>query len=90
MIEGFLAHGTRTTTTVPALPGHAQPVQVITETWCAKELGAVLHNSHSDPRVGDVVTRLQGVQQMHPPGHLFQVPHDYRVLDSARPAVPHL
>ncbi|MGA2186210.1 MAG: hypothetical protein ABSH47_24610 [Bryobacteraceae bacterium] len=91
MIEGFLAKGTRTITTVPAgSAGNAQPVRMVTESWCAKELGAVVESSHSDPRVGEIVTRLKGIQQTHPPGNLFQVPHDFRILDSARSAVPHL
>ena len=91
MIEGFLAKGTRSTTTVPAgFAGNAQPVQMVTESWCAKELGAVVASSHSDPRVGEIVTRLKGIQQTQPPAHHFQVPHDFRILDSARPAVPHL
>ena len=91
MIEGFLAKGTRSTTTIPAgSAGNAQPVQMITESWCAKELGAVVESSHSDPRVGEIVTRLKGIQQAQPPAHHFQVPHDFRILDSARPAVPHL
>ena len=91
MIEGFLAKGTRSTTTVPAgFAGNVQPVQMVTESWCAKELGAVVQSSHSDPRVGEIVTRLKGIQQTHPPDNLFQVPQDYRIVDSARSAVPHL
>ena len=79
MIEGFLARGTRSITPLPA-------GQMIIESWCAKALGAVIESSHSDPRSGDIVTRLKGVQQTHPPGHLFQVPPNYRVVDSPRHA----
>ncbi|MGA3023440.1 MAG: hypothetical protein ABSF98_01585 [Bryobacteraceae bacterium] len=81
MIEGFLAKGTRSITTIPA-------GQVIMESWCAQALGAVIESSHSDPRIGQIATRLKGIQQAHPPGHLFQVPQNYRVVDSARSAAP--
>ena len=87
MIEGYLARGTRSVTTVPGV-GNAQPIQLVTESWCAKELGAVVQSSHSDPRVGEIVTRLKGIQQTHPPANLFQVPPGYQVIDSARPSVP--
>jgi hypothetical protein len=89
MIQGFLAKGTRTTTTVPAgVAGNTQPVRIVTESWCAKELGTIVQTSHSDPRVGQITTRLQGIQQTHPPASLFQVPPDYQVVDSARSALP--
>ena len=50
----------------------------------------VTERSDGIPRVGEIVTRLKGIQQAQPPAHHFQVPHDFRILDSARPAVPHL
>lgn len=91
MIQGFLSKGTRSVTTVPAgFAGNAQPIQMVTESWCAKELGTVVQSSFSDPRVGNVTTRLQGIQQTHPPGNLFQIPPGYQVVDSARPAAPKL
>ena len=88
MIEGFLAKGTRYTTMVPpSITGAAQPLQMVAESWCAKDLGAVLHNSYSDPRVGEITTRLTSIQQAHPPSNLFQVPGNYRIVDSV-PSVP--
>jgi len=93
MIEGFLAKGTRYTTMVPpGITGATQPIQMVTESWCAKDLGAVLHNSYSDPRVGEITTRLTGIQQAHPPSNLFQVPSNYRIVDAASkvPSAPHM
>ncbi len=89
MIEGFLAKGMRSITTVPAgFAGNKQPVQMVTESWCAKGLGAIVQNSHSDPSIGEVTTRLQGIQQTQPPSHLFQVPPGYQVIDAAKPSAP--
>ncbi len=89
MIQGFLSRGTRSTMTMPAgFAGNVQPVQMIAESWCAKQLGAIVESSHSNPNVGDVVTRLQGIQQTHPPSNLFQIPPGYQVIDSARSAAP--
>jgi hypothetical protein len=93
MIEGFLAKGTRYTTMVPpSITGATQAVQMVTESWCAKDLGAVLHNSYSDPRIGEITTRLTGIQQAHPPSNLFQVPSNYRIVDSvpSAPAAPQI
>jgi hypothetical protein len=93
MIEGFLAKGTRYTTMVPpSITGATQAVQMVTESWCAKDLGAVLHNSHSDPRIGQITTRLTTIQQAHPPSNLFQVPSNYRIVDSvpSAPAAPQI
>jgi hypothetical protein len=89
MIQGFLSKGTRSTMTMPAgFAGNTQPIQMIAESWCAKQLGAIVESSHSNPNVGDVVTRLQGIQQTHPPSNLFQIPPGYQVIDSARSAAP--
>jgi len=93
MIEGFLAKGTRYTTMVPpSITGATQPVQMVAESWCAKELGAVLHNSYSDSRVGEITTRLTSIQQAHPPADLFQVPGHYRIVDAATaaPSMPNV
>jgi hypothetical protein len=89
MIQGFLSNGTRSTMTMPAgFAGNAQPIQMIAESWCAKQLGAIVESSHSNPNVGNVVTRLQGIQQAHPPSSLFQIPPSYQVINSARSAAP--
>ncbi|HTP87660.1 MAG TPA: hypothetical protein VMJ34_11945, partial [Bryobacteraceae bacterium] len=72
MIEGYLSKGTRVTTNIPAgMSGNPQAIKTVSETWCAKGLNAVVQNSHSDPRVGDTLTRLKGIQEVHPPDHLF-------------------
>ena len=93
MIEGFLAKGTRYTTMVPpSITGATQPLQMAAESWCAKELGTVLQNSYSDPRVGEITTRLSNIQQAHPPSSLFQVPPNYRIVDAAQatPSTPNI
>lgn len=90
MIEGYLAQGRRSTTIIPPVAGNPQQIRTMTETWCAKKLGAIVESGHSDPRVGETFTRLKGIQEVHPPGHLFQVPPDYHVIDAAQPKTPSL
>jgi hypothetical protein len=91
MIQGFLAKGTRSITTMPAgFAGNTQPTQMVTESWCARELGAVIESSHSAPGLGQVATRLLGIQQTHPPSNLFQIPEGYRVVISGSSTGPGL
>jgi hypothetical protein len=89
MIQGFLSKGTRSITTVPAgFAGNSQPVQMVSENWCAKALGTVVQSSFSNPQIGTVTTKLQGIQQTHPPSNLFQIPPGYQVVNAPQPSVP--
>jgi hypothetical protein len=79
-IEGVVAEGTRTTTTIPAGQlGNEQPIQVVTERWYSAELQAIVLNKHSDPRTGDTITRLANISRAEPAHTLFEVPSDYKV-----------
>lgn len=84
-VEGVQADGTRTTMTIPAGQiGNEQPIQIVTETWYSQELKTVVLSKRSDPRMGDMVTRMSNVSRAEPPSTLFQVPVDYKVSESAR------
>ena len=54
VVEGVLATGTRTTTTLPAgTIGNEQPIVVLSEQWFSEELKVLVMTKHSDPRSGD-------------------------------------
>lgn len=80
-IEGILATGKRTTTTIPAGEvGNKLPIRVLSESWYSPDLHTMLLVKHSDPRTGDSVYRLTNISRADPPASLFQVPTDYRVV----------
>lgn len=80
MIEGVEAEGTRTIMTIPAgQVGNDLPIQVISESWFSAELQAVVMSKHSDPRIGETVYRLTGINRSEQPRSLFEVPADYKV-----------
>jgi hypothetical protein len=84
-IEGVQATGTRTTLTIPAGQiGNEEALQVVTETWYSTDLQTVVMRKRSDPRSGEVTTRLANVNRSEPPSTLFEVPADFTVS-----TVPH-
>jgi len=89
-IEGVPTEGTRTTLTIAAGEiGNDQPIQVVTESWYSVDLKAIVLLKRSDPRSGEVVTRMVNLSRSEPPAGLFQVPADYKVSEAQpRPARP--
>jgi hypothetical protein len=83
VVEGVLATGTRTTTTLPAgTIGNEQPIVVLSEQWFSEELKVLVMTKHSDPRTGITTYRLTNVVQAEPARSLFEVPADYTLKDS--------
>jgi len=84
-IEGIVADGTRTTITIAAGEvGNDRAIDVVDERWVSSELQTVVMSKHSDPRMGETTYRLTNVSRSEPPATLFQVPADYKVLDSPK------
>ncbi len=82
-IEGVMARGTRNVMTIPAGDvGNEKPIEVITETWFSDEIKAVVLSRHSDPRSGEMTTRLQNVRLGDPPRSQFEPPADYKVEEA--------
>ena len=80
MVEGVMAVGTRTTTTIAAgAIGNEQPLTIISEQWFSPELEVLVLTRHSDPRVGETTYRLTSLVRSEPDRALFQVPPDYTV-----------
>jgi hypothetical protein len=86
-IEGLAVDGTKTTQTIPAGQiGNEQPIQIVTESWYSPELQTLVLSKRTDPRTGDIVTRLSNVSRSEPPRALFEVPVDFKVTETtARP-----
>ena len=83
-IEGVMADGTRTTSTIPAgAIGNLMPIEVVSERWYSRELQMAVSISRRDPRSGDSVYRLRNIVKAEPPQDLFTVPADYQVRGGA-------
>jgi hypothetical protein len=81
-IEGVMAEGSRTTSTIPAgAVGNLQPIEIVSDRWFSPELQMPVLISRRDPRVGDTVYRLINVVRAEPPAHLFTVPLDYEIRE---------
>ena len=83
IVEGVMARGTRSTTTIEAgAIGNTRPIQIVSEQWYSEDLKVLVMTKHSDPRTGETTYRLTNVQLAEPPASLFQVPADYTFRDS--------
>jgi len=84
-IEGVIAEGKRTTTTIPAgAMGNQRPISTVTEEWFSSELQAVVLSTTKDPRMGETTYRLTNIQRAEPPALLFTLPADYTIKDFDR------
>ena len=82
-IEGVQADGTRTTMTIAAGQlGNEQPIQIVTERWYSADLQTVVLSRHTDPRMGETVTRVTNISRSEPPSSLFEPPADYKVAEA--------
>lgn len=79
-IEGVECTGTQQTTTIPAGEvGNERPISIVTETWYAPAIAAVVQSSTNDPRFGQTTYQLRNVQLSEQQRQLFEPPADYRV-----------
>jgi hypothetical protein len=83
VIEGLVATGTRTTTTIAAgTIGNEQPILIVSEQWFSPELKVLVMTKHVDPRTGETTYRLSNIVQTEPGRSLFEVPADYTLKES--------
>ncbi len=83
IVEGVMAAGTRSTTTIEAgAIGNVQPIHVVSEQWFSEDLKVLVMTRHSDPRSGDTTYRLTNIVLAEPQRALFEVPADYTVNDA--------
>lgn len=82
-IEGVLAEGTRSTTTIPAGQiGNERPIEIVSERWFSPDLKVLVMSRQSDPRFGETTYRLSNIVIGHPEPSLFEVPPDFHVVES--------
>jgi hypothetical protein len=85
-MEGVSVEGKRITRTIPAGQiGNVQPIVNVSEVWFSPDLQVVVMSKHSDPRFGDTVYQLSGIQRSEPDPSLFQVPAGYTVQNNPAP-----
>jgi hypothetical protein len=83
VIEGVLADGKRTTTTIAAgAEGNERDLIITAEEWTSPELHVLVLTEHKDPRNGDSSYRLTSINRNEPQASLFEVPADYRVRET--------
>ena len=79
-IEGVMAEGTRTTSTIAAgVIGNVLPIDVVTERWYSRDLQMAVLITRRDPRTGESVYRLRNIVRTEPSPDLFTIPSDYQV-----------
>jgi hypothetical protein len=72
--------GTRQTITIPAgAIGNEKPISIVTETWYAPSIAAVVESTSDDPRYGKTTYQLTNVQLTEPARSLFEPPADFKV-----------
>jgi hypothetical protein len=81
-MEGVTADGTRTTFTIPAGQiGNELPISIVSERWMSPELKVLVMSRQLDPRFGETTYRLTNISRAEPAPELFEIPHDFTVVD---------
>lgn len=81
-MEGLAVVGVRTTRTIPAdSEGNDARITTVSDVWTSPELGVSILHKVSDPRAGEIVSRMTNVQRLEPDPALFRLAADYRIED---------
>jgi hypothetical protein len=79
-IEGVDCNGTRQTITIPAdAVGNEKPISIVTETWFAPAIAAVVESTKDDPRYGKKTYQLTNVQLSETARSLFEQHANFKV-----------
>jgi hypothetical protein len=82
VMQGVTAQGKRVTRTIAAgAEGNEKDIDIVTETWYSPDLQVVVMSKTSDPRYGESVYQLNGINRAEPDASLFTVPSDYTVKE---------
>ncbi|MGH9855278.1 MAG: energy transducer TonB, partial [Blastocatellia bacterium] len=88
MVEGVECEGERAVTTMPAgTIGNDRPIETVNETWYSPELKIMTLSKRSDPRFGESTYSVINITRSEPDITLFQVPSEYKIIDSAKKQV---
>ena len=93
-MEGIYVEGTKTTMIIPeGSQGNDRPMAVVAEQWYSPELKITILSKSSDPRYGEMMTRLTNIELSQPPLILFQPPPDFKIVEETEAThinyVPH-
>ena len=81
-IEGVMATGRRTTSTIPTGQiGNDRPIEITDEQWESPELKVLVYSRFSDPRTGVIEYKLININRAEPRPDLFTVPADYTIIE---------
>ncbi len=81
--EGVAAQGTREIRTIALGEiGNDKPVVTTSDEWYSPELHRPVLGLWSDPRTGEISTRLTGIKRAEPDASLFRPPSDYAMVDA--------
>jgi hypothetical protein len=82
VIQGVSAQGTRVTRAIAAgQEGNEKEIDIVTETWYSADLQVVVQSKTSDPRFGETVYQLTGLNRAEPDPALFAVPSGYTLQE---------
>jgi hypothetical protein len=83
IIEGIVAEGTRSTTTIPTGQiGNELPLIIVSERWFSPELRVLVMSRQADPRFGETTYRLTNIMRAEPAPDLFEPPPEFTVVES--------
>jgi hypothetical protein len=81
-MEGVAVEGTRTTFTIAAGQiGNELPINIVSERWVSPELKVLVVSRQTDPRFGETTYRLTNISRAEPAPELFEIPHDFTIVD---------
>src|SRR5205809_1656068 len=79
VINGVMAEGSRTLTTIPAgAIGNERPIEIVSEEWYSPDLQIVVFSHHADPRVGENTYELTQLTRTEQDPALFSIHADYK------------
>jgi hypothetical protein len=88
IIAGVMAEGNRMTRTVPAgEEGNDLQLEIVDETWTAKDLGLIVVRISDDPRHGRDTTEIVELKQGEPDPALFVPRADYTLEEQSVKAI---
>jgi hypothetical protein len=80
-MEGVLVEGTRVTRTIPVgSMGNDRPITTVTERWYSPDLRLYVMTKTTDPRNGETIVQMTGVNRAEPDASLFQIPANYKIV----------
>jgi hypothetical protein len=84
-IAGVSAEGKRHTMVIPTGQMGNDREITVTETWTSPERKIVVSRTTDDPRMGKTTMVVSDLQRAEPDAALFQIPSEYRVIESPAP-----